>query len=99
VGLAASPALFLTHVVSWWEACAVIVVWFGTLVYRLLAERERRKTLEATYRYAARGTVVVQGEGPGGPPMWIRVGDGQWPVQPAPPVIRVSVPRRKRAPS
>jgi hypothetical protein len=78
----------------------VIVIMFARLIYRLLAERERRRTLEATYRYAPPGTVVVQGEGPGGPPMWIRVGEGQRAEPlPAQPVIRVFVLRRWRAPS
>jgi hypothetical protein len=82
-----SPAgrmtLLAAHVLSWWSAAVMIVVIFGILLYRLLAERERRKTLEATYRYAPAGTVVVQGEGPGGPPMWIQVGEGPRPEHPA----------------
>jgi hypothetical protein len=85
---AVSPALFLAHVVSWWETGAATVALAGILIYRLLAERERRKTLEATYRHAPGGTVVILGEGQGGPPMWIGVGEGQRPEQPVPaPVI------------
>lgn len=69
IGWAVGPAVLLAHAISWWAACAMIVVTFGTLAYRMLAERERRKTLEAAYRHAPRGTTVVQDEGPGGPPM------------------------------
>lgn len=76
-GGAVGPMLFLAHVVPWWEVCAPIVVSVGVLIYRLLAEGGRRKTLETTYRHAPGGTVVVLGEGPGGPLMWIRVGEGQ----------------------
>lgn len=78
--------LSAVHVLSWPGACAVIVTVFGILVYRLLAERARRKTLEATYRYAPAKTVVVQDAGPGGPAMWIWVGEGEWP---RPPIISV----------
>jgi hypothetical protein len=84
-------ALFAVHVVSWPAVCAVIVIVLATLAYRLLAERERRKTLEATYRYAPPKTVVVLDDGPGGPPMRIWVGEGE-PRQP--PVISVHVPRQ-----
>lgn len=76
------------HVLSWPGACAVIVTVFGILVYRLLAERARRKTLEATYRFAPGKTVVVQDVGPGGPPMWIWIGEGE---RPQPPMILVDV--------
>lgn len=81
-------AMIVAHLASWWGACVVIVVIFGILLYRLLAERERRKTLEVTYLYAPANTVVVQEEGPGGPPMWIRVGDGPRP-EPSAVFIRV----------
>ena len=74
-------APIVAHAVSWWAAGAVIVVTFGILAYRLLAERARRKTLETTYRYAPAGTVLIQGEGPGGPAMWIEVGEGPRPEQ------------------
>ena len=52
------------HVLTWWSAVAMVIVIFGILLYRLLAERARRKTLESTYHYAPAGTIVVQGEGP-----------------------------------
>jgi len=72
-------ALFSAHVVSWEGTCAVLVASAAILIYRLLAERGRRKTLEITYRYAPHKTVLVLGEGPGGPAMWIQVG-GQQPA-------------------
>jgi hypothetical protein len=77
LGLGVGPVLLMTHAVSWSAGCSVIVITLGVLIYRLLAERERRKTLEVTYRHAPAGTVVVQGDGPGVPRMWIRVGEGQ----------------------
>lgn len=88
-------ALFAVHMVSWPGACMVIVTAFATLAYRLLAERERRKTLETTYRYAPARTVVVQDDGPGGPPMRIWVGEGE---RPQPPIISVRVARQRRLP-
>jgi hypothetical protein len=99
-GGAVSPVLLLAHVVPWWEPCAAGVIVAGILIYRLLAERERRKTLEATYRHAPAGTVVVLGEGPGGPLMWIRVGEDQRPEQPSPaPATWVHLPDRRQASS
>ena len=44
------------------------------LGYRLLAERGRRKTLTAISQAPA-NTVVFLGKGPGGPSMWVWVGD------------------------
>ena len=44
--------------------------------YRLLAERQRRKTLLALVSQAPAGTVVLVDKGPGGPAMWLTVGDG-----------------------
>lgn len=44
--------------------------------YRLLAERQRRKTLLALASRAPAGTVVFVDKGPGGPAMWLTVGDG-----------------------
>jgi hypothetical protein len=89
-------AVITAHMTSWWAACTVIVVIFGILLYRLLAERERRKTLEATYLYAPAGTVVIQDEGPGGPPMWVRVGDGPRPEPPGVVIRRRVAPLRVR---
>lgn len=79
-GRAVRAALFVAYVVSWWTALAVIGITFGLLAYRLLAERGRRKTLEAAFRAPA-NTVIALGEGPGGPKMWIWVGEGQQPTQ------------------
>src|SRR4029077_11957907 len=72
-GWLTGAALSAVHVLSWPGACAVIVSVFGILVYRLLAERARRKTLEATFRAAPPNTVVVQDGGPGRPAMRVRV--------------------------
>jgi hypothetical protein len=88
-------ALFAVHVVSWPAACAVIVTVLAVLAYRLLAERERRKTLEATYRYAPPKTVVALDDGPGGPPMRVWVGEGE---RPQPPVVSVPALRQRPLP-
>jgi hypothetical protein len=58
--------VFATHLAIWVYG-AVSAVAAG---YRLLAERERRKTL-----LAPPGTVVFVNKGPGGPAMWLKVGD------------------------
>jgi hypothetical protein len=81
VGMGTGVALFPAHVVSWRSTCAVLVPLAAIVIYRLLAERGRRKTLEITYRFAPHDTVLVLGEGPGGPAMWIQVG-GKQPGQP-----------------
>ena len=73
-GWLTGAALPAVHVLSWPGACAVIVTVFGTLVYRLLAERARRKTLEAAFRAAPPDTVVIQDAWPGGPAMRIWIG-------------------------
>jgi hypothetical protein len=88
-------ALFAVHVVSWPAAGAVVMTVLAVLAYRLLAERERRKTLEATYRYAPPKTVVVLDDGPGGPPMRIWVGERE---RPQPPVIPLHVSRQRPLP-
>ncbi len=69
------------HVVSWPGVCVVIVSLACILIYRLLAERGRRKTLVELCRNAGEGTVVVLGRGPGGPEMRVQVGAG--PRQPS----------------
>ena len=51
------------------------MVLVATAVYRLLAERARRKTLLDLVSHAPTGTIVVMEKGPGGPAMWVRVGD------------------------
>ena len=82
-GWAERAAPLAAHAVSWWAVGAMTVVTFGTLLYRLLAERCRRKTLQATFRDAPGGTVVFQGKGPGGPPMWVWIGDDPRPEPPS----------------
>lgn len=54
----------------------------AVMVYRLLAERERRKTLVCLLERAPGGTIVVMKEGQGGPAMSLRVGDGSHPLPP-----------------
>ncbi len=68
------------QVVSWPGSCAVLMGLLAAWGYRLVAEWARRQTLIATYKYAPGGTVVVQEHGPGGPAMWIWVGEGQRPL-------------------
>ena len=61
------------HVLAWPYTVAVLA---GTMVYRLLAERVRRRTLVDLVSRAPAGTIVVMEKGPGGPAVWVRVGDG-----------------------
>lgn len=68
--------MLAAHAVSWWAVLAVAGVMVVVLGYRLLAERSRRKTLTAISRAPA-NTVVIVGKGPGGPSMWVWVGDGR----------------------
>ncbi|MEU1259292.1 hypothetical protein ABZ445_39005 [Streptomyces chartreusis] len=49
------------------------------MVYRLGAERSRRKTLVAIFRTAPADSIVVQGRGPGCPEVWIKIGAGARP--------------------
>jgi hypothetical protein len=69
----ASAGAAAVHVLAWPYTAAVLAV---TAVYRLLAERARRKTLVDLVSSAPAGTIVVMEKGPGGPAMWVRVGDG-----------------------
>ncbi len=69
----ASTGATAVHVLTWPYSAAVLA---ATAVYRLLAERARRKTLVELVTHAPTGTIVVMEKGPGGPAMWIRVGDG-----------------------
>jgi hypothetical protein len=64
-------------------ALTVAGVMLAGLAFRLLAERGRRKTLEAAFRAPA-NTVVVLDKGPGGPSMWVWVGEGPSPGEPQP---------------
>lgn len=79
---------FVVHAATWPAALTVAGITLAVLIYRLLAERGRRKTLEATFQAPA-GTMVALGKGPAGPSMWVLVGEGR-PEQPQPaPVIWV----------
>jgi hypothetical protein len=69
----ASAGVAVVHVLAWPYTAAVLAV---TVVYRLLAERTRRKTLIDLVSRAPAGTIVVMEKGPGGPAMWVRVGEG-----------------------
>jgi len=61
------------HVLAWPYTAAILA---ATAVYRLLAERARRKTLVDLVSRAPAGTIVVMEKGPGGPAMRVRIGDG-----------------------
>jgi hypothetical protein len=61
------------HVLAWPYTAVFLAV---AAVYRLLAERVRRKTLMDLVLHAPPGTIVVMEKGPGGPAMWVKVGDG-----------------------
>jgi hypothetical protein len=76
----ASAGAAAVQVLTWPYTAAVLAV---TAVYRLLAERARRKTLVDLVSHAPAGTIVVMEKGPGGLAMWVRVGDGlQFPPRP-----------------
>jgi hypothetical protein len=74
--------------VSWTTVSAMLVPLVLMGVVGLLAEWQRRVTLVALMRHAPGGTVVIQHQGIGGPPMWIWVGDGP---RPPVPVLRDGV--------
>ncbi|MFE6052510.1 hypothetical protein ACFQ6N_17285 [Kitasatospora sp. NPDC056446] len=56
---------------SWVALCLIAAL---AAVGSCLAEWQRRVTLSALVRDAPAGTVVVQGEGGGGPTMSVRIG-------------------------
>ena len=70
-GAAASAGAAAVHTLAWPYTALILAV---TAVYRLLAERARRKTVMDVVSHAPAGTIVVMEKGPGGPAMWIRVG-------------------------
>jgi hypothetical protein len=75
---AAGGGVAAIHVLAWpYTAMAVA----AAIVYRLFAERSRRETLITLISRAPANTVVIMEKGPGGPAMWIRVGDGTRPPQ------------------
>ena len=73
-------ALTLARAASWPMAGALAVSVLAQLTFRLLAERARRRTLIELLDHAPGGSVVFQEAGPGGPTMWVWVGDGLRPV-------------------
>lgn len=78
--LARAGAVAAGHVLAFPHAALVLVAIAGNLGYRLLAERTRRRTLVALVQASPGGTVVMMNDGPGGPAMWVRVGDGPRPL-------------------
>ena len=74
--LASASIVAAAHVLAWPYTAAVLA---ATVGYRLLAERARRKTLVALVTRAPAGTIAIMDSGPGGPAMWLRVGDGPKP--------------------
>ena len=79
--LTAVPGLAAVWGAGWPGACAVVLVVVVIAAYRLLAERERRKTLLVTYLYAPVGTVMARGKDPAGPQLGVWVGGGHSPVR------------------
>jgi hypothetical protein len=73
---------------GWPGACAVVFAVTLTALYRLLAEQSRRRMLLDIYLNAPAGTEVVQGRGPAGPPMRVRVGNGSRPESAATATVR-----------
>lgn len=64
------PEWLPAGVMSW----STVVVAIAVLIYRLLAEWQRRRTLLALLREAPTGTLIFQGKGVGGAEMCIVVG-------------------------
>lgn len=73
----AGAAVTAVHALAWPYTAMVLA---ATGCYRLLAERTRRKTLETVITCAPSGTIVIMEKGPGGPAVWVRVGDGSRPL-------------------
>jgi hypothetical protein len=67
------------HAASWPVAWVMVAVLFTLLGYRVAAEQSRRRTVIEVCTYAPGGTVMVQEAGPGGPAMWVWIGDRQRP--------------------
>ncbi len=68
----------VVHFLAWPYAVVAIFAAVIVLGYRLLAERVRRRTLIDLVTRAPSGTIVIMESGPGGPAVWIRVGDVCW---------------------
>ena len=86
----------VAHAASWPVACVMVAALFALLGYRLAAEQARRRTLIEACTYAPSGTVIVQKAGPGGPAMWVWIGDGQRPGLQAASVVVLPAGRRRR---
>ena len=86
----------MAHAVSWPVACEMVAALLILLGFRLVAERARRRTLIEACAYAPGGTVIFQEAGPGGPAMWVWIGDGQRPGPPDASVALLPVERRSR---
>jgi hypothetical protein len=71
--LASTGVAAVAHALAWPYAVVVLV---AATFYRLIAEQSRRKTLVELVRCSPPGTIVIMERGPGGPAMWLRVGDG-----------------------
>ena len=69
-------ALAACRATGWAGTCAMVSVVLLMVIYRLAAERERRKALLDIYLIAPAGTEVVHDAGPGGPSLRVRVGGG-----------------------
>ena len=80
--------VLVAHAGSWPIACAMTAVLLVLLGYRLMAEQARRRTLIEACAYAPSGTVIIQETGPGGPAIWVWIGDGR---RPGPPRTSVAV--------
>jgi hypothetical protein len=87
----------VAHAASWPVACMMVAALLALLGYRLAAEKARRRTLTEACAYAPTGTVIVQKSGPGGPAMWVWIGDGQRPgPQQGAAVVVLPAGRRRR---
>jgi hypothetical protein len=67
--------LATVHMLPWPYAVAILATTAAFLGYRLLAERARRSTLTTLVQRSPAGTTMFMDAGPGGPAMWVHVGD------------------------
>jgi len=73
LGAMASAGAATVHILAWPYTAVVLA---AAAVFRLLAERARRRTLVDLVSRSPADTIVIMEKGPGGPAMWVRVGDG-----------------------
>lgn len=59
----------------WIALGSVVATGISVATYCVCAERVRRKTLIDLLLAAPNGTVIAQKGGPGGPEMWVQVGE------------------------